>query len=116
MFRCLLGLFSFTSSDGNVHTAFRFIDSKSGLWEPDVELSKALQIAVASPLLNEISRERIWAELRRILQGPRADEERTLRLPVHKVVSFRRNVWRYTLVQPKRIPPGALYSQHISIT
>ena len=73
MFRCLLGLFSFTSSDGNVHTAFRFIDSKSGLWEPDVELSKALQIAVASPLLNEISRERIWAELRRILQGPRAD-------------------------------------------
>lgn len=50
--------------------AYRFIDSKVGVREPDTALACALLDAPV--LLEGIPRERIWAELRRILAGPRA--------------------------------------------
>jgi len=49
---------------------YRFLDGKTGARTPDEELSRALKLAPT--LLKPISRERIWAELRRILSGPRA--------------------------------------------
>ena len=50
--------------------AYRFMDSKVGVREPDAALSRALVAAPA--LLEGVSRERVWGELRRILAGPRA--------------------------------------------
>eukprot|EP00281_Chroomonas_sp_CCMP1168_P012390 CAMPEP_0206283046 /NCGR_PEP_ID=MMETSP0047_2-20121206/40013_1 /ASSEMBLY_ACC=CAM_ASM_000192 /TAXON_ID=195065 /ORGANISM="Chroomonas mesostigmatica_cf, Strain CCMP1168" /LENGTH=169 /DNA_ID=CAMNT_0053713369 /DNA_START=52 /DNA_END=558 /DNA_ORIENTATION=+ len=49
---------------------YRFLDGKTGERRPDDELSKGLKMA--PQLLTKVSRERVWAEFRRILSGPRA--------------------------------------------
>jgi len=72
--------------------AYRFIDSKVGVREPDQELSRTLRRSAG--LLSKVSRERVWAELRRILSGPRAPlvcsrmaRDGVLRVTIHRDVT-----------------------------
>lgn len=89
---------------------YRFMDSKVGVREPDEELSRALR--AAPRLLAEVSPERLWVELRRILAGPRAAlvcsrmaHDRVLSAVLHKdVTSDCRGVRALQLLAPQSLP------------
>ena len=90
--------------------AYRFIDSQVGVREPDAELSAALRAAPS--LLAQVSRERVWHELRRILSGPRAALvcERMARDSVLRVVLHRDVTAECRAVRALRSP---LASAHV---
>jgi tRNA nucleotidyltransferase/poly(A) polymerase len=62
------------SEDGlRIMRVYRFMDqAEAGLWQPDEELAEALK--ECQPMLKNVSVERIWHELTRILSGVHAAE------------------------------------------
>jgi hypothetical protein len=95
--------------------AYRFMDGKRGLRDPDPALAAALRGSAAA-LLRRVSRERVWAELRKVLSGPRAAtvvermaDDAVLPAILHPaVVSGCRGLRAVALLPPEHLPLWAV--------